>query len=228
MNQTLLETLPRDVPACSLAEEDGLAAFGTPAERVARAVARLVAGGGVIVVDDEDRENEGDMIYAAETLTTPQMARLIREGSGIVCLVLSAERCRALDLPQMVAHNTSSYGTGFTVSIEARTGVTTGVSAADRVTTVRTAASAACTAADLARPGHVFPLAARSGGLAERQGHTEATLDLMVRAGLSPAGVLCEITNPDGTMAKGAQLVAFARRFDMPMVAIADLVAIPA
>lgn len=191
--------------------------------RVAAAVAALAQGRGVLVVDDADRENEGDMIFAAATLTKEQMALLIREGSGIVCLVLTAERCKALDLPPMVADNSSSYGTPFTVSIEARNGVTTGVSAADRVTTIKTAIDPASTPADLARPGHVFPLAANPGGIKARQGHTEATLDLMRRAGLPDSGVLCEVTNPDGTMAKGDQLAAFAERYDMPLVSIADL-----
>ncbi len=195
----------------------------TAAERVARAVAALRAGRGVIVTDDADRENEGDMIFAAHTLTPEQMALLIREGSGIVCLVLSRARCAALGLPPMVADNSSSYGTPFTVSIEARHGVTTGVSAADRVATVKAAIAADAKPEDLARPGHMFPLAAHPQGLQGRQGHTEATLDLMRRAGLPDSGVLCEVTNPDGTMAKGPQLDAFARAHGMPMVAIADL-----
>lgn len=195
----------------------------TAAERVARAVAALQAGRGVIVTDDADRENEGDMIFAAHTLTPEQMALLIREGSGIVCLVLSRARCAALGLPPMVADNSSSYGTPFTVSIEARHGVTTGVSAADRVATVKAAIAPDAKPEDLARPGHMFPLAAHPHGLRGRQGHTEATLDLMRRAGLPDSGVLCEVTNPDGTMAKGPQLEAFARAHGMPMVAIADL-----
>ncbi len=198
----------------------------TPALRVAAAIAALCRGGGVVVTDDPSRENEGDMIFAAHTLTVPQMALLIREGSGIVCLVLPEARCRALDLPPMVAENSSAFGTAFTVSIEAKTGVTTGVSAADRVTTVKTAIDPGANPEDLARPGHVFPLAARSGGLAERAGHTEATLDLMRRAGLPPAGVLAEVTNPDGTMARGAQLAAFAEAHGMPMVSVADLLAV--
>lgn len=198
----------------------------TPAERVARAVAALRAGRGVIVTDDADRENEGDMIFAAHTLTPQQMALLIREGSGIVCLVLSRDRCAALGLPPMVVDNSSSYGTPFTVSIEARHGVTTGVSAADRVTTVKAAIAANAKPEDLARPGHMFPLAAHPEGLKGRQGHTEATLDLMRRAGLPDAGVLCEVTNPDGTMAKGEPLETFARTHRMPMVAIADLIAV--
>lgn len=203
-----------------------LARFGSAEERVRRAVAAIAQGQGVIVVDDEDRENEGDVIYAAECISVEQMALLIREGSGIVCLILTHERADFLELPPMVAANTSSFGTAFTVSIEARNGVTTGVSAADRVTTIRTAVAEGCRPGDLARPGHVFPLRANPGGLAARCGHTEATIDLMRRAGRQLAGVLCEVTNPDGTMARLPELVAFAERHAMPVVSIADLLAV--
>ncbi|MBN2752406.1 MAG: 3,4-dihydroxy-2-butanone-4-phosphate synthase [Rhodospirillaceae bacterium] len=219
MNQTVMTSISPNLSCCT---PDPV----TAGDRVARAVAALQAGGGVVVVDDPDRENEGDMIFSATTLTVPQMALLIREGSGIVCLVLPADRCRALGLPPMTTDNTSAFGTAFTVSIEAASGVTTGVSAADRVTTIRTAINPAAKSEDLARPGHVFPLAAHPQGLVKRQGHTEATLDLMRRAGLAPAGVLCEVTNPDGTMAKGPQLAAFAQSQGLPMVAVADLVSV--
>ena len=157
----------------------------------------------VLVVDDEDRENEGDLIFSAENLTNEQMAMLIRDCSGIVCLCLTDEMATALDLPPMVANNTSSMGTGFTVSIEAKVGVTTGVSAADRVTTVKAAIADGAKPDDLARPGHVFPLRARAGGVLERRGHTEGTVDLMRLAGFKPAGVLCEVTNPDGALRAG-------------------------
>ncbi len=217
MNQTVVE---------SVTSETSNFTPDAAAERVARAVAAIKAGRGVVVTDDPDRENEGDMIFAAHTLTAAQMALLIREGSGIVCLVLTADKCRDLGLTPMVADNTSAYGTPFTVTIEAAEGVTTGVSAADRVTTVKAAIAAAAKPGDLARPGHVFPLAANSKGLAGRQGHTEATLDLMRRAGVPAAGVLCEVTNPDGTMAKGDRLTAFARIHALPMVAISDLMAV--
>ncbi len=202
-----------------------LDAFGSAHARVEAALAALRAGQGILVTDDEDRENEGDMIFAAETLTPDQMALMIREGSGIVCLVMSDERLSALDLPPMVAQNTSSMGTGFTVSIEAKEGVTTGVSAADRVTTVKTAIAAECRPEDLARPGHVFPLRAKPGGVLARAGHTEATLDFMTLAGLTPAGVLCELMNPDGTMARLPDVVRFAEAQGMPVVTIADLIA---
>lgn len=203
-----------------------LVSLGTPEERVDRAVAAIRAGGGVIVVDDYDRENEGDIIFPADTITAEQMALLIRHCSGIVCLILPKAHAERLELPPMVAHNTSRYGTGFTVTIEAREGVSTGVSAADRATTIRTAASDACRPDDLARPGHVFPIIANPGGLAARRGHSEATIELMVRAGRKPAGVLCEVTKPDGTMARLPELIALARQLGFPLVSIEDLLAV--
>ncbi len=207
-----------------VAQPHTLSAFGSSIERVDRAVAQLRAGKGILVVDDEDRENEGDIIFAADTLTVEQMAMLIRECSGIVCLCMTDEKLRKLDLPQMVDDNTSSMGTGFTVSIEAKEGVTTGVSAADRVTTVKTAVAQDCQPWHLAKPGHVFPLRARTGGVLVRRGHTEATIDLVTMAGHSPAGVLCELTNPDGTMARLPEIIAFGRNNDMPVVSIEDIV----
>ncbi|MDJ0389305.1 3,4-dihydroxy-2-butanone-4-phosphate synthase [Roseomonas sp. E05] len=196
---------------------------GNSVDRVQAALHQLRRGGGVIVVDDEDRENEGDMIFATDTLTVNQMALMIREGSGIVCLVLTAERADALNLPLMVEHNTSSFGTGFTVSIEAKEGVSSGVSAADRLTTIRAAVSPDALPEDLARPGHVFPLRAHRAGLVGRQGHTEATIALMAMAGLSRSGVLCEVTNPDGSMARLPELQRFSQLHAMPIVSIADL-----
>lgn len=177
-----------------------LSSFGTAFERVEHALDALREGRGVMVLDDEDRENEGDMIFAAETMTVEQMALTIRHGSGIVCLCLTEDRRKQLDLPMMVENNTSAYGTGFTVTIEAAKGVTTGVSAADRVTTVRAAIADGAKPSDLNRPGHVFPLRAQPGGVLTRGGHTEATIDLVTLAGFKPAGVLCELTNDDGTM----------------------------
>lgn len=190
---------------------------------VEQALEALRAGRGILVVDDEDRENEGDMIFAAETLTEAQMALLIREGSGIVCLCLTDAHADRLDLPPMVACNTSRTGTAFTVTIEAARDVTTGVSAADRVTTVKAAAAPGARAEDLRRPGHVFPLRARPGGVLERRGHTEATVDLMRLAGFSPCGVLCELTNPNGTMARLPEILAFGARQDMPVLTVQDL-----
>lgn len=202
-----------------------LAAFGDPFERVERAVEQLRAGLGILVMDDEDRENEGDIIFAADTITPEQMALLVREGTGIVCLSLPDEKLKALELPQMVANNSSSMGTAFTVSIEAKRGVTTGVSAADRVTTIRTAIAPDAKPDDLARPGHVFPLRAHPGGVLARGGHTEASLEMVTMAGHSPAAVLCELTNPDGTMARLPEILVFARTHGMAVVTIADLTA---
>lgn len=202
-----------------------LARFGSPLRRVEAALDAVRQGRGVLVVDDEDRENEGDMIFAAETLTEAQMALLIREGSGIVCLCLTDEQANALDLPPMTARNTNLQGTAFTVSIEAAEGVSTGVSAADRARTVRAAVADGARPDDLRRPGHVFPLVARPGGVLERRGHTEATVDLMRLAGLKPCGVLCELTLRDGRMARLPELVAFAGEYGMTVLSVEDLVA---
>ncbi|MFC0140646.1 3,4-dihydroxy-2-butanone-4-phosphate synthase [Erwinia mallotivora] len=202
-----------------------LSEFGTPEQRVESAIAALRDGMGVMVLDDEDRENEGDMIFAAETITVEQMALTIRHGSGIVCLCLTEERRQQLELPMMVDNNTSAFGTGFTVTIEAATGVTTGVSAQDRVTTIRAAIADNAKPGDLNRPGHVFPLRAQNGGVLTRGGHTEATVDLVTLAGFKPAGVLCELTNDDGSMAHAPQVIAFAKQHNMPVVTIDDLVA---
>ena len=179
----------------------------------------------IIVTDEPDRENEGDMIFAAETMTVEQMALTLRHGSGIVCLCLTEDRRKQLDLPMMVENNTSAYGTGFTVTIEAAEGVTTGVSAADRVTTVRAAIADGAKPSDLNRPGHVFPLRAQPGGVLTRGGHTEATIDLVTLAGFKPAGVLCELTNDDGSMARAPQCIEFAQQHNMAVVTIEDLAA---
>ncbi|BBQ82172.1 MULTISPECIES: 3,4-dihydroxy-2-butanone-4-phosphate synthase [Enterobacteriaceae] len=202
-----------------------LSSFGTPFERVENALIALREGRGAMVLDDEDRENEGDMIFAAENMTVEQMALTIRHGSGIVCLCLTDERRKQLDLPMMVENNTSAYGTGFTVTIEAAHGVTTGVSAADRLTTVRAAIADNAKPSDLNRPGHVFPLRAQPGGVLTRGGHTEATIDLVSLAGFKPAGVLCELTNDDGTMARAPECIKFAKEHNMALVTIEDLVA---
>ncbi|QZN95416.1 3,4-dihydroxy-2-butanone-4-phosphate synthase [Symbiopectobacterium purcellii] len=202
-----------------------LSEFGTPSERVERALEALRQGVGVMVLDDEDRENEGDMVFAAENMTVEQMAMAIRYGSGIVCLCLTEERRRQLELPMMVEHNTSHYQTGFTVTIEAAEGVTTGVSASDRMTTVRAAIADDARASDLNRPGHVFPLRAQPGGVLTRGGHTEASVDLATLAGFKPAAVLCELTNDDGSMARAPEVIAFAKQHGMPVLTIEDLVA---
>lgn len=193
--------------------------------RVRAALESLSRGSGAVVTDDPDRENEGDLIFAARPLVDAQMAQMIRYGSGIVCLCLTGEHADRLALPPMVVNNESRNMTGFTVSIEARTGVSTGVSARDRTVTVRAAVAEGARADDLARPGHVFPLRARERGVLERRGHTEATIDLVRLAGHMPAGVLCELMNDDGTMMRGEALAAFAREHGYPMVSIAELVA---
>ncbi|MDE2625927.1 MAG: 3,4-dihydroxy-2-butanone-4-phosphate synthase [Burkholderiales bacterium] len=182
-------------------------------------------GRAVILLDDDDRENEGDLIVAADRITVPMMATLIRECSGIVCLCLTDAQLQRLALPPMVTNNGSRHGTAFTVSIEARRGVTTGVSAADRVTTIRTAIAADAVADDLVSPGHVFPLRAAPGGVLERRGHTEGAVELARLAGLQPAAVLCELMNEDGSMMRGADLVAFSRKHGYPMLTIDELAA---
>jgi 3,4-dihydroxy 2-butanone 4-phosphate synthase len=179
----------------------------------------------VLLTDDHDREDEADLIVAAERLTVPVMAQLIRDGSGIVCLCLPPAHAARLDLAPMVRDNRSRHGTAFTVSIEAREGVTTGVSAADRVATVMAATAPERAAADIVSPGHVFPLVAHAGGVLARRGHTEGALELCALAGLRPAAVLCELMNDDGTMARGRQIERYAARHRLPRLSIADLVA---
>ena len=199
---------------------EGLAPFP---ERLARALDDLRAGRPVLLMDDFNRENEADLIVAAEKISTESMARLIRDCSGIVCLCLTDERLRQLELPAMVENNGSRHGTAFTVTIEARHGITTGVSAADRVTTIKAAIADDARPDDLARPGHVFPLRAAAGGVLQRRGHTEGSVDLMRLAGLKPAAVLCELMNADGSMAKGAQIELYAASHDLVQLTIDEL-----
>jgi 3,4-dihydroxy 2-butanone 4-phosphate synthase / GTP cyclohydrolase II len=184
---------------------------------------QLRRGGMVIVCDDPDRENEGDLCIAAQFVTAEVIAFMAREARGLICLSLPADRCHQLDLPLMVPSNNGCEATGFCVSIEAREGVTTGISAADRARTIQVAMDSSAGPDDLVRPGHVFPLRARPGGVLERRGQTEAAVDLTRLAGLQPGGVLCEVVNPDGTMARGFELQAFCRRFELPMVTVDDL-----
>lgn len=200
-----------------------LQSFGSAEQRLRAAVSALRQGHGVLVVDDENRENEGDLIFSAELCREEQMARLIRDCSGIVCLCLTDEHCRRLDLPPMSAHNTNAQQTAFTVSIEAAEGVTTGVSAADRLATVRAAIADDARPQDLRRPGHVFPLRARLGGVLERRGHTEATVDLMRLSGLRPCGLLCELTLDDGSMARLPQVASYARQHGLPLCSVEDI-----
>ncbi|URJ24507.1 3,4-dihydroxy-2-butanone-4-phosphate synthase [Candidatus Blochmanniella camponoti] len=201
-----------------------LSEFGSPVERVQNALKALRNGRGILVMDDENRENEGDMIFAAENMTVEQMALAIRYGSGIVCLCLTEDRCKQLNLTMMVENNSNRYRTAFTVTIEAAKGVTTGVSAADRLTTIRASIEDNAKPSDLNRPGHVFPLRAQNGGVLARFGHTEAAIDLTSLAGLGPFGVLCEVTNEDGSMARILEIISFARRHRMPVLTISDLI----
>lgn len=200
-----------------------LSEFGTPITRVKHAITALKQGRGVMVLDDENRENEGDMIFAAEKMTVQQMAFTIRYGSGIVCLCINKKLCKKLELDMMVKNNTSAFGTGFTISIEAAHGVSTGVSAKDRITTIRAAIAENAKPSDLNRPGHVFPLCAKDGGILERNGHTEATIDLITLAKLKPAGVLCELINDNGTMARTNETIIFGKKHNMPIVTIEDI-----
>ncbi len=179
------------------------------------------AGRPVLVLDDADRENEADLIVAADRITPATMAMLIREGSGIVCLCIRPGQASALKLRPMVEVNRSRYATAFTQSIEAAHGVSTGVSAADRVQTIQCALRSTLEHSEIVSPGHVFPLIARAGGVLEREGHTEAAVDLAQLAGCAPAGVLCELMNADGSMAKGEQVAAFARKHRLACTTVA-------
>jgi len=192
---------------------------------IAEAIEEIKAGRMVILVDDEDRENEGDLTMAAQCVTPEAINFMARFGRGLICLTMTAERCDRLDLPPMVQSNTSSFGTAFTVSIEAKKGVTTGISAADRAHTILTAVAPNAVAADLARPGHIFPLRARNGGVLVRAGQTEGSVDLARLAGLEPSGVICEIMNDDGTMSRMPELKKFAKEHGIKVCTIADLVA---
>ena len=187
-------------------------------------VADLKAGRMVLIMDDEDRENEGDLIMAAELATPEAVAFMIRHTSGIICVPMEEERLLRLDLPQMVASNSESHRTAFTVSVDARAGTTTGVSSGDRATTIHALADIRSKPQDFARPGHIFPLRSRRGGVLVRTGHTEAAVDLCRLAGLQPVGVIGEVMNEDGTMARRPQLEAFAKRHGLKVGTIADLI----
>ena len=195
-----------------------------PFSPVEDAIAALRAGHMIIVVDDEQRENEGDLTMAASKVTPEAINFMIRRGRGLVCLAMTSDRLDTLEVPLEVADNSSTRETAMCVSIDAKTGTTTGVSAADRATTIRAAISPKTTARDLARPGHVFPLRARVGGVLVRAGHTEAAVDLARIAGEPPAGVICEVMNEDGSMARVPELAKFARRHGLVMITILDLI----
>jgi 3,4-dihydroxy 2-butanone 4-phosphate synthase/GTP cyclohydrolase II len=193
--------------------------------RIQDALEQIALGKPVVVVDDADRENEGDLIVAAEKATAETLAFMIRHTSGVVCVALPAARCDALQLPLMVPRGQDAHGTAFTVTVDARRGTTTGISAADRAVTIRALASHASGPQDFVRPGHVFPLCATEGGVLRRRGHTEAASDLARLAGLAPAGALCELVHDDGTMMRTPALEAFARSHQLPLISIEDLVA---
>ena len=193
--------------------------------RIEEAISAFARGEFLVVVDDKDRENEGDLILAADQVTTEAIAFMVRYTSGLICMPVLGERLDELHLPLMVADNTDTHRTSFTVSVDFTPMTTTGISAADRAATIRAVVDAATDAGDLARPGHVFPLRYREGGVLRRPGHTEAAVDMARLAGLYPAGVLCEIVNDDGSMSRGSQLGDFAKEHGILMVSIADLIA---
>ncbi|MFC2035669.1 bifunctional 3,4-dihydroxy-2-butanone-4-phosphate synthase/GTP cyclohydrolase II [Chloroflexota bacterium] len=193
--------------------------------RIAEAIEDIQAGKFVIIVDDEDRENEGDLVMAAEKVTAKSINFLAKHARGLICVTLTGQRLDELRIPMMVGENTSKFSTAFTVSVEARRGVSTGISAADRAETVRVLVDPTTKPDDLVQPGHMFPLRARDGGVLVRVGHTEATVDLPRLSGLYPAGVLCEIMNEDGTMARLPQLEMMAEKFGIKIVSVADLIA---
>ena len=195
-----------------------------PLASIDDAVKDIRDGKMIIIVDDEDRENEGDLVCAAEMITPEMINFMAVHGRGLVCMPMTEERCDELHLPQQTSDNTSSMGTAFTISIEAREGVTTGISAADRARTILTAVHPNTRPSDLARPGHIFPLRAKRGGVLVRPGQTEASVDLVRIAGLQPAAVICEIMNDDGTMARMAELEEFAGKHSLKIVSVADLV----
>src|SRR6202020_2914126 len=198
--------------------------FEAPFPDVPGALADIRAGRMVVVVDDEDRENEGDLTLAAEHVTPEAINFMARYGRGLICLTLTEERADYLRLFPMTQQNSSRFGTAFTETIEAREGVTTGISAADRAHTIRTAIDPRSTSSDLVRPGHIFPLRARQGGVLVRAGQTEASVDLARLAGLIPAGVICEIMKDDGTMARVPDLIEFCRVHNMKMLTVAELI----
>jgi 3,4-dihydroxy 2-butanone 4-phosphate synthase/GTP cyclohydrolase II len=196
-----------------------------PFTTVDDAIAEIAGGRMVIVVDDEDRENEGDLTMAADSITAEHVGFIRKYASGVICVPMTVERLAQLDLPQMVARNSAPLGTAFTVSVDAREDTTTGISAADRARTIQVLADPKSTAADLVKPGHIFPLQAREGGVLVRAGQTEAAVDLCRLAGKEPVGVICEITNPDGSMSRLPELKRFAKRHGLKMITVKELIA---
>ncbi|MDF0667876.1 MAG: bifunctional 3,4-dihydroxy-2-butanone-4-phosphate synthase/GTP cyclohydrolase II [Nitrospira sp.] len=198
--------------------------MATPFDSIENAIRDIKKGKCIILVDDEDRENEGDLVIAAEKVTPHVINFMARHARGLICLTLTPDRVEQLQLPPQAAENTATFGTAFTVSIDARRGITTGISAADRATTIHVAIDPTSTPADLARPGHVFPLKSQVGGVLKRAGQTEGSVDLARLAGLTPAGVICEIMNEDGTMARVPELTKFAKHHKLKMVTIKSLI----
>src|SRR5437868_1985461 len=196
-----------------------------PFTSVDDAIAEIARGRMVVVVDDEDRENEGDLTMAADSVTADDVAFIRKYASGVICVPMTSDRLEQLDIPQMVERNEARLGTAFTVSVDAREGITTGISAADRARTIRVLADPETKAHDLVKPGHIFPLQARDGGVLVRAGQTEAAVDLCRLAGLSPVGVICEITNPDGSMSRMPELKRFAKRHGLRLITVKDLIA---
>ena len=198
--------------------------MASPFNTIDDAIKEIKKGRFVILVDDEDRENEGDLVMAAEKVTPAAINFMARHARGLICLALTPERVEELQLPPQAPVNTAAFGTAFTVSIDARHNITTGISAADRATTIHTAVDPKCKPSDLARPGHIFPLKAQKGGVLKRAGQTEGSVDLAKLAGLAPAGVICEIMNEDGTMARVPELAEFAKEHKLVMVTIKALI----
>ncbi|MCG3664388.1 3,4-dihydroxy-2-butanone-4-phosphate synthase [Aliarcobacter butzleri] len=192
-------------------------------KNIKTAIKALQNGTGIIITDDKNRENEADIIFHANTITEKQMALLIRECSGIVCLCLTPQKVKELNLPMMVQSNHSKFQTPFTISIEAKEDISTGVSAKDRVTTIKSALKKDGIN-HIISPGHIFPLCAKDGGVLERNGHTEASVDMMKLSNLEPNAVLCEITNEDGSMAKGEEIINFAKKYSMPIISIEEII----
>ncbi|WSH63016.1 3,4-dihydroxy-2-butanone-4-phosphate synthase [Rhizobium ruizarguesonis] len=193
--------------------------------RIEDAISAIARGEMVVVVDDQNRENEGDIVVAADAATPEMIAFMMTHARGLICIAMEGERLDALDIPLMVPNNTESHKTAFTVSVDYLKGTTTGISAADRAATVRALVDDRAKPADFARPGHIFPLRANPRGVLGRPGHTEAAVDLARLAGKTPAGVICEVANDDGTMSRLPELTLFAERHNLPLVTIEDLVA---
>ena len=201
-----------------------LSIFGNYEERIKTAILALRLRRGIILIDNHNRENEGDLVFSCENMTIKQMALTIRYGSGIVCLCITEKKRKQLKLPMMVQDNTSTYNTGFTVSIESAHGISTGVSARDRLKTIKQAIPETAKPSDFNKPGHVFPVCAHVGGILSRPGHTEASIALMSLSGFKPMSVICELTNKDGSMAKIKDIIKFSKLNHMPILTIDDLI----